>query len=631
MPTANNNLSKCLFQLNRSLIFSALVAASFNSQAASNIDLQPIVVTSSSVEKNTVSNQSLIDREQLEASHAADIVAPLYATNSLNIAQGKASSLGSITLRGASGGQGLVTFDGVPLFANLAGFYSLRHFPTDVVDAIQIDRGFSQTLNQSRTLGGSIQLRSRQVRNSKTTVSAEYGSDQTLNSSVATGWGNQDNLSVVLGHTMVSDGDSQSSTHTANADNDNYRMNRALVRADKQLDRVHVDTSIYYLKVNEQSDGPGLTPASKVAWLDDPNGWFSDEVFIAQATTTLEVSDKWQSILQFGYTQDRQNGQVGTSPIGPLSMNLTSQLSLVDWQNHHQVRLNDGLNADIQWGGSSQHQRADTTKNNRHESHTLISPNVGLSLNSQDWAIHLSSRVDDNNEYGNHTLYSVGAEWQFAPSMALWSNYGRKFRAPGVNERLHPIYGNLALKAEHNSGGELGLRWRHDDSMHLSISAYQHTTHDLIVLALNPNTGASRANNIAEVDTRGVELSIDKQWTKHWKTTLNYTYMDAEDTLTGNIVAVRPTQRLNLTSLWQISKPLSLRLELNSHDGFWHDGNNTLWSGSVVKINTAITYQINDASEVTLRADNLTNNDTIELYGFDYADRAVYLSAKLSL
>lgn len=335
--------------------------------------------------------------------------------------------------------------------------------------------------------------------------------------------------------------------------------------------------------------------------------------------------------MQFGYTRDRQNGRVGTSPIGPLSMNLTSQLILIDWQNHHQVHLNDGLNANIQWGGASQHQRADTTKNNRHESHTLLSPNIGLSLNGRDWAIHSSSRFDDNNEYGNHTLYSVGAEWQFAKSMALWANYGRKFRAPGVNERLHPVYGNLALKAEHNSGGELGLRWRHADSLQLSISAYQHTTRDLIVLALNPNTGASGANNIAEVDTRGVELSIDKQWNKHWKTRLNYTYMNAENRLTGNRVAVRPVQRLNLTSLWQISKPLSLRLELNSHNGFWHDGNNTLWSGSVVKINTALTYQMSDASEVTLRADNLTNDDTVELYGFHYANRAVYLSAKLNL
>lgn len=281
----------CLFQLNRSIVLSALVAISFNTYAESNMGLLPIVVTTSSAEKNTLSNQSFINREQLEASHASDIVAPLYATNGLNIAQGKASSLGSISLRGASGGQGLLSFDGVPLFANLAGFYSLRHFPTDVVDAIQIDRGFSQALNQSRTLGGSIQLRSRKVRNSKTTVSAEYGSDQTLNGSIATGWGTQDNVSVILGRTIISDGDSQSSTHKIDADNDNYRMNRALMRADKQLDRVHVDTSIYYLKVNEQSDGPGLTPAFKVAWLDDPNGWFSDEVLIAQATTTLIISE----------------------------------------------------------------------------------------------------------------------------------------------------------------------------------------------------------------------------------------------------------------------------------------------------------------------------------------------------
>ena len=577
-----------------------------------------------------MSNQSFINRQHLESSHATDIVAPLYGSNSINITQSKSSGTNSITLRGASGGQGLVTFDGVPLFANLAGFYSLRHFPSDVVESIQIDRGFSQNISNSRTLGGSIHLSSRQIRDNKTTISAEYGSDQTLNASVATGWGENDNVSLVLGRTLISDGASQSSTHTANEDGDNYRLNRVLLRADKQINRVHIDTSLYYLKVDEQTDGPGLTPAFKVAWLDDPNGWFSDEVFISQATTTLAVSDSWKSSVQVAYTQDRQDGEVGTAPVGQLSMNLTSQLALIDWQNNHQAQLNDTLNTHVKWGISSQHQWADTTNNNQHESYTLLSPNLGVSLSNHDWKINLSSRFDNNTVYGNHTLYSLGAEWQFASSMSVWANYGRKFRAPGVNERLHPIYGNLDLKAEHNSGGELGFRWDYDNELQLSLSAYQHTTHDLIVLALDANTGITRSNNITEVDTRGVELSIDKQWTNNWHTTLNYTYMDAENTQTGKEVAIRPEHRLNLSSLWQITKPLSLRVELNGHGGFWHDGDNTLWSGSVIKVNTAITYQINNASEITLRADNLTDDDTIELYGFDYAHRAVYLSARVS-
>jgi len=44
-----------------------------------------------------------------------------------------------------------------------------------------------------------------------------------------------------------------------------------------------------------------------------------------------------------------------------------------------------------------------------------------------------------------------------------------------------------------------------------------------------------------------------------------------------------------------------------------------------------MTYQLNKTSEIYLRADNLTNNDTIEMYGFDYPHRSVYFGGRIDL
>jgi len=587
------------------------------------------MVTVNSGHPHDFLSHSFISRQAIESTHYANINAQLYGEPAVNLVQSNSTGFTSITLRGASGGQGLVTFDGVPIFANFAAIYSMRHFPSDVVEDVSVQRGFSPNASNSRTLGGSINLRSRRVDNGSSHVHLEIGSNKTLTTSLATGWGEQgDNVTFALGRTHINDGETQTGTTSSNRENDDFRMEHALFRADKTFDKAYVQASVYYLKSHEDQDGPGLTPDFKVAWLEDSNGWLTDEVMIAQVNTEIEITPNWQSRSQLAYTQDRQNGEVGT--LGPFSMNLTSELSLADWQNSYLLLSNDHFQSSMQWGLSAQHQWGATDQNDTHESQTFTSSNLGFSLAGLDWTIKLHSQWNNHREFDNQMVYSLGAEWQFTPHIALWANTGKHFRAPAVNERLHPIFGNTELKPEKSSGGELGLRLQVTTDLQFDFSVYQHDINDLVVLAVNPATGATRAGNIANVSTTGAELVLSKQWSPRWNTTINYSYMDAEDTQSNNTVAVRPEHRLNLINEWQITAPLNLHVELNSHNGYWFDANNTLWSGSVVKINAALDYQLSKSCEIYLRVDNLTNDDTVELFGFNYPHRSVYIGSKMN-
>lgn len=594
---------------------------------------QPLVdlplLTVNSEKTHDFISHSYSSRQTIESAHYANINAHLYGDPAVNLVQSNSTGFTSITLRGASGGQGLVTFDGVPVFANFAAIYSLRHFPTDVVKDISVQRGFAPYASSSRTLGGSINLQSRRVDDGNSHVHLEMGSNETLTTSLATGWGQQgNNVTLVLGRTHINDGETQTGTISSEREDDNFHMERALFSADKTFDKAYLQASVYYLKTHEDQDGPGLSPNFKVAWLEDPNGWLTDEVMIAQANTEVDVTSHWQSSFQLAYTQDRQKGEVGTLPSGPLSMNLTSELSLADWQNNYLLSSNDNFQPSLQWGLSTQHQSGIT--DNKRERQTVTSPNLGFTFAGQDWTIKLHSQWNNHHEFANQMVYSLGGEWQFSPRMTIWANVGKHFRAPAVNERLHPIFGNTELKPEHSSGGELGLRWSVSAETQLELSLYQHDINDLVVLAVNPATGATRAGNVAEVSTTGAEFVLSKQWSPRWNTTINYSYMDAEDARSNHTVAVRPEHRLNLINEWQVTDPLNLRVELNSHNGYWFDANNTLWSGSVVKINAALNYQLNKNSEVYLRADNLTNDETVELFGFNYPHRSFYIGSKLN-
>ncbi|WP_156303149.1 TonB-dependent receptor, partial [Methylogaea oryzae] len=75
-------------------------------------------------------NTSLI-RADLEAGGKADLHSGLRNQSGLVLTQAGQGTTSGISLRGASGGQGLVTLDGIPLFGNFAGFFPLSHFPLD--------------------------------------------------------------------------------------------------------------------------------------------------------------------------------------------------------------------------------------------------------------------------------------------------------------------------------------------------------------------------------------------------------------------------------------------------------------------------------------------------------------------
>ena len=618
----------------------ALLIIPFSAEAETAVEQLPAYQVQSKpllISHSTANKQSFISQGDLDTLKSFDINASLYRLPSVMIGQNKSYGYSRATVRGVSGGVGLVSFDGVPLFANFSGLYSMRHFPREVVDNIQVQRGFEQNISNSRTLGGSINLQSRRVADHKTHFSLEGGSQATINSSLAVGLGDQDeNVSLVVGYTHIADGDTQSGIPSPIDDPDNYKMGRALLRADKTFSRGSLQASFYYVNGHEQTDGPGLTPDFKVSWLEDPNGWLNDEVIVSQVTGVYEFSDSWQSRLQLAYTRDTQQGALGTFrpavPLGPFSINLTSELALLDWQNQHLLALPaQDLSANIGWGVQVQYQNAETTENNLQEDHVLASPNLLFALIDKQWRIQLKTQWDIYQDYGAHLTYALGAEWSISPEVVLWANTGTHYRAPGVNERLHPLFGDTQLQPEQNIGAEVGLNWDISAQTHVELSAYWQDFNNMIVLALNADTGAIQSGNVAAAQVSGVDLTLRQQWLDNWSNEFNYSYMHAINQTTQQKLAGRPAHRMSLTNDWAIIDPLHWLVVFNIHNGLWHDTDNTLYSGTVIRLQTTLNYQATESIELYVKADNLTDDRHSELSGFQAPRRSFYGGINIKL
>ncbi|MCX7093582.1 MAG: TonB-dependent receptor plug domain-containing protein [Methylobacter sp.] len=607
-----------------SLVF--LLCLSTGAIAANDkVSLSPMTVYDDRVYPELIEQPRLrnqLNREDLQAAETPNLNAALRTQGGLSLIQGSGQMMTGISFRGAGGGgQGLLTLDGIPLFANFAGFYSLSHYSLDALDKVTVTRGPGGERHGSRALGGAIHLQSRRLQAKDTFLHLEGGSYDTVRSTAGSGVSSQaGDFSAVVGRSDVFSGISQAQN---GSERDNFGMTHVSGNWSKDFDRGGLDASVYFVRSDEDIDGPGLVlPRRTLGWVDDKRGRFSDETWVAQLRGQYDLASYWNSSLQFGFTQDRQ--KMASTRIPPFT--LTSQLLMLDWKNSHRFTLgtHNKNQALVVWGVNSQHQQA----LNLPMTQTVISPNIRGELITGAWQWSADARSDHGDSYGDHQVFSLGLNRSLPQNMNVWANGGTGYRQPGVSELLHPVFGNPALKGEHSAGGELGWRWQPLPDSEVKVSAYYQNYRQMITLQLDSRTGASRAGNIQEADVWGSEMQSQHRWSSIWESGLNYSYMTTQNPITHRQVPARPEHQSVFWNEVQLLQPLTLRLELTAHSGYWFDVANTVKAHSAARVNVLLKYRLSAKTDVYLRGENITDNRTIELNDFSFNGAAFYLGLR---
>ena len=576
----------------------------------------PMVILIDTVE-STANAQTVLTRDELDSEQMPDINNVLRSQSGITINQGSGQMMSSISLRGSGGaGQGLLTLDGIPLFGNFAGLYSLSHYSLDALDQISLTRGTGGDRHGSRTLGGTIHLQTRQFQNNDAFLRFEGGSYDTVRGAVGKGVHTElGNFSAVAGHSDVFNGRSQAKN---GSESDNFGMTHASGNWVKKFAKGSLNASLYFVRSDEDMDGPGRV-GNKIHWIDDKLGRLSDETWVTQIQGEYDLNTYWNTSLQAGFTQDRQN-MVATR-IKPFAID--NQLMMLDWKNTHRVFLDEksGNQAQLIWGINTQHQQ----NLNFTAQQTLVSPNVRGELVFNDWKLISDTRFDIGEPYGNHNVFSVGIERIFAEHFQVYANGGTGFRQPAVSELMHPVFGNKNLQSESSAGGEIGLHWTVSPVTTININGYYQKYHDMITLQLDSMTGAIRAANVQEADVWGSELQTKHRWNTYWESGFNYHYLSAVNPINHLQIANRPAHQGGLWNQWHILPPLTWRIEFNIHDGFWFDAKNSLRATVAPRINTLLKYEVTPQTQLYLRGENITNNQSLEINDFNFYGACVYV------
>ena len=572
----------------------------------------------------------IFNRVALDNVKKADLNGLLTGLPSTSVNQTTPGAPTNLLLRGASGGLGLVNLDGVPLFSSFVGFSPLSHYPADLFDGVELSGSYDVNRSSSRTLGGSINLSSRKINNGKAFLHTEGGSYGTLRNNMGIGTKNRlGNWSLALGRADIFEGISQATPQGKGNERDNFNMSNGLLHWDKVFERGQLESSIYYVNSHNEMDGPGIMPNRTVKWKDDPNGYTNQETWVTQVNGSYQVANNWNSSLRVGFTEDQQQGWLGKIKGKQLPMNITSQLWMAHWENAHQFNVRSKTHNSLRlvWGVDSQQQHANSPNNPSNvvtASQNLVSPLTRAEVVWGNWLASGEMKFDHYEQYGNHPIFTLNMGKNINSSLFVWTKGGTAYRAPAVNELLHPLFGSPNLVPESSRGGEVGGRWQLSRQDDISFSAYYQRYQNLIVLQQDMTTGSIKAGNINKANILGVELQAKHTWNEAWASGLSYTFMDARNQETNLKIAYRPSNLGQFWTQWQIIAPLKLRMDVTVRDAYWADAANTLAIDSAARFNANLQYQVNPKLSVYVRGENITDTRTPDIYGFNYVGAAVY-------
>lgn len=602
-----------------SVALSGAIALPFAVYADEPMELMIVTPTRMSQSLNkTLADTTVLDAQDIKKSGAPDVPTILRNVAGVEFSQnggtGKSSNL---YLRGADGSHVLVLIDGVRINSATLGTTALDQLMLDQVERIEVVRGNVSSLYGSEAIGGVIQIFTKRGHGA-TAANASVGVGNQGTRRLSTG---------ISGATDVTDYSVQLSTFKtdgvsalnpalasgANPDRDGYRNNSLSANLGHVFNDDHrVSASLFGSNGNNQYDSAYGAPT-------DVNNNRA-QVWKYSLASDDQINETWHSKLQLanGVDQYRDylNGQ--PTPWGSLYQTSSNQLS---WQNA--LHLDD--NKQLLLGAEALRQKVSSDINPGYvqDARTVNSLFAGYTGRYDAHQVQMNLRQDRNSQYGNANTWLLGYGYAFSEAWRATTSYSTAFKAPTFNDLYYPGYGNTALKPEHARNIEAGVHYHVTGGQQFSAVYFDNRISDMInAVLVDPVNFGYQAQNIDRAHMSGLEFSyagrFDDTGVKAALTSQN-----PRNANTG----VQLDRRAKLYSSLEVSQQLGAWQVGGEwlYSGTRPDANNTKVLSAYNVFNLTAGYAISKETKLSLRADNLTNQNDSNAYGYNPLGRRVFV------
>ncbi|WP_169719806.1 TonB-dependent receptor domain-containing protein [Zooshikella ganghwensis] len=640
----------------------AVIATVANQSAMANkaneetlqLDKYVVTATQTSHELTTApASMSVITGKELQETPVSDISDAIRHTEGIHLEQKGGNGRRGINIRGLSSAYTLVLVNGRRVDSNVTlirgNDFDLSTIPVDHIDRIEIVRGPMSALYGSEALGGVVNIITKKGSNqfdgnASIDFSSPFGSDG----------GNETRNSVSLRGPLVENKlfyslsvdaqhrdawtPYQDDPSTTNAQEDKLSPieKKELYSVAGNLnwkinDQQTLDLDITHNK--DERDGE---------FLQRNKNSITDQE-IRRYTYGLTHSGQWawgDSQLRY-YREDMNFTERGASGAGKMEQSNQTVDGFVS------KLFGDHL---VTTGAEYRHTKLENARDFKTSGEATVSQKAVFLqdewLINPEWSFTLGGRLDDHENFGTH--FSPRGYLVYTPTAALIikGGVGKAFKAPSLLQlteeyRLKSckgscfLRGNPDLDPEVATSYELGINYQ-QPSWHVGATIFRTDIDDLI----QRQSSSQQVNNTityenvdaARID--GLELSAGVDLTSTVSLSANYTYTDARDKNTDEILHKRPRENANLRLDWQVTDTMGAFVRTHyvgeQEDSIKGKGDVDLQGYALTDI--GMTYQL--TKDLQLRTGITNIEDKTQGYDSDYGfserGRTIYAGVSLS-
>lgn len=508
-----------------------------------------------------------------------------------------------VRVRGASSEQTLVLIDGVPVNdpTSPGGGYNFARLDTENIERIEVLKGPQSTLWGTDAIGGVVSITTKSPEEGLGGgVFSEFGSFNTFRGGASVEGANDVSdfrLAVVR---TSSDGISKADEDNGNSEDDSYDALTLSGKGGLNLgDTTRLGFDILWTDAESEFDSFAGGAQGSVA---DGDELSQTEELSANVTLATSLLDgRLDNLVLLGYSDiTRENFTDGTS-----SFEAEGERVLFRYQGTLTINASNTLAVGAERDRSTANDQ-DTSIDGFFALYEM-KPRNNLTLTG-------GVRYDDHETYGAETTARVSAAWTPTDTLTLRGSWGQGFKAPTIFQTTFFCCGatapNADLSPETSEAFDIGVSWLWNDGRgELGATLFSQDTQNQI----NFSFAVGGYENIAEVESTGVELVAGYQFNDWLNLSANYAYIDAEDE-NGDPLARLPEHTGDVTLSFQGDGALSgaLLLRYNGKEDNTNGSTLNAWT----RVDLTGRYRLTEKVELYARVENLFDEKYQQILGY---------------
>jgi len=569
---------------------------------------------------------SIIDEEEIKARGQAFLSDILRTLPGLAVSRsGPAGNLTQIRLRGSEANHVLVLIDGVEAGNPNTGEFDFAGIRSEDIIKIEVLRGEQSALWGSDAIGGVINIITRAASaQERYQASVEYGTYNTVEGQIS--------AVIPLGTAALSINGNAFSTDGFDISGldgeDDGSNSRSISLGLNHVNLGPLNLSAIYAASNLRSDFDSdsdfdgrLNNTDNILVTDNRRA------NITGRFNALRTENKISLSLTETDTRDPNASFQNDTQGRRLQANWASKINLSD--AHKLTVLGEVEDEDFEnFGGIGAGQ---------NQSNNITNYAIAGDYKFSQGPVTFtgSARQDFNDRFDNAFTWRVGAGYALrAFGGRIYGSYGTGVKNPTLTEIFGffpgSFIGNADIQPETSEGFNIGYNQEFlNGSASISVDYFQSDLEDEILTIFNPDFTSTVQNSAADSSREGIE--VEAQWSPHRRLDFSgsLTFLEAEE---GDIEEIRrPDFTASAQATWRPRDDLSLTGTLD-HTGSQLDTDFATFSNveldSFTLLGANIRYDVNDIVTLSLRGENLFDEDYQEVIGFNAPGRTI--SAGLS-